>query len=299
MDSTAADPDSIPWLGHCWPRIVSIGRFTQEERGFAGNFTNGCLTLHLFDYACRMYSGDALFDVRPNSLVLTPPHARQAFDIPVSGVHWALLVEPEQASGEPLALPRHRALSRSQALETRSRLERIHEDHQRGAGRPRHPAALAASAGAQAFLCWIAAGEAGGIPTTNPRLEAALHKAEDLLSNPVCAKVPIAEIANRAGMSQNRLAAAFRDRHGMTMARYRQRALTAFVQQWLDATDASMATIARQIELPDARRFNKFFRRSVGMSPSAWRVGRLPVVTSAARPGVGIDDPPVAPPARR
>ena len=246
-----------------------------------------------------MRSGDAVFDVRPDSLVLTAPHQQQAFDIPVSGTHWALLVEARQAGSKRLALARHRQLSPVQAIEARSRLERIHEDHQRGGGIADHPADFAASAGAQAFLCWVAAGDVADGDDRNPRQKAALRKAEDLLANPTCAKVPIAEIAERAGMSQNRLAIAFRARHGMTMARYRSRALIAFVQQWLTSTDASMATIARQIELPDAQRFNKFFRWEVGMSPSAWRSAKPPLVTSAARPAIDIADPPVAPPARR
>lgn len=301
MESTAAAAPTVDWPARCWPRIVSVGRFTQEDRGFARDYANDCLTLHLFAYACRMRSGDQEWEVRPDHLVATPPGARQAFDIPQPGVHWALLVQPQHAQrgGSPLRLPRHLALARPQAAEARSRLERLHEDHQRGGGRGDHPASLAASAGAQAVLCWLAALDLGGDGAADPRRAAALRKAEDLLANPLCARVPVAEIAHRAGMSQNRLAAAFRERHGLGMHAYRDRALLAFAQQWLATTDADLATIARQVELPDGRRFNKWFRRLTGLSPSAWRAARPPLVTSAARPPVGIEHPPVAPPARR
>ena len=299
MDSTVGDEARVAWPGRCSPRLITVGRYTQEERGFRRDFANHCLSIHLFSYACRMRSGDLQLDIRPDTLVLTPPNARQAFDIPTPGVHWGMVLLPQHAGGAMLALPRHRALGRTQALEARNRLERIHENHRRAAGRADHPAALAASAGAQSFLCWLAAGELAETRIDTARQEAALHKAEDLLANPTCAKVPISEIARRAGMSQNRLAAVFRVRHGMTMAAYRRRALAAFVQEWLTTTDVPMAVVARQIELPDARRLNKFFRHAVGMSPTAWRSGRQAVITSAPRPSLDIPVAPVAPPARR
>lgn len=288
MDSTAG---GVAWPALARPLVDSAGCFTQGDRGFANDYTNGMLSIHVFAYAARMRIGEAVVDILPDDLTLTPPGAHQAFDIPRPGVHWCIRAapDPRRVAGESLHLPCHLRLGRRLAIEARARMRYVIDDFARCDGSPAHPAARAASAGTQALLCWLATLGLAAEPAG--RVPAALRKAEELLGNPDSARLPIATLARRCGLSQNRLARAFRQRHGLSMAQYRSRALIAFAQQWMASTPLPLEAIARQIGIRDPHHFNKLFRRVAGTSPSRWRADRRAVATSVARPDLGIDPP--------
>ncbi|MBN8527321.1 MAG: helix-turn-helix transcriptional regulator, partial [Planctomycetes bacterium] len=134
-----------------------------------------------------------------------------------------------------------------------------------------------------------ARGRAGTTP--EGRAEQAVAKAAALLANPDHARMSIDALARRCGFSRNRLAAAFRRRHGETMARFRARHLVLFAQQWMADSDLTLDAIAAKIGVRDPHHFNKLFRRCVGQSPSAWRAQRLPVRSSVARPAIDGEVP--------
>lgn len=269
-----------------WPRSGSVvyeaGRFThQAERGFARDYANGELTLHLYSVPARVRIGGTEIAVQPGDLTLTPPDTPLRFDFPHPGVHWCFRLRPVPGRTPGVILPIHHHLG-AHAGEARARLERVIDDHALAAGRREHPAAWAASLGAHAMLCWLAARTAA--EPQPGRAELAVRKAEALLTSSTSAGLPIAEVARRAGMSRNRLAAAFAARHGTTMAQYRMRFLIRHAQWLMESTDQDLAEIRAQIECADPHRFNKLFRRCTGQSPSAWRAGRVPLITSAPRP---------------
>lgn len=287
-----ATDDAIAWPALARPLVDSAGCFAQADRGFASDYRNQHLSVHLFGYAGRIRIGRRIVDVQPDDLTLTPPGWSHAFDLPRPGVHWTMRLAPDpgRCPGEVLRLPLHQRLGRLAAIEARARMRHVVDDlaaWERGAG----PAAQrAAGAGAQALLCWLAA-RAPGQAAVAGRGERAVLKAAALLANPDHARLPIDAVARRCGLSRNRLAAAFRRRHGETMARYRARHLVAFAQQWMASTDLTLEAIAAKIGVRDPHHFNKLFRRCAGESPSAWRAGRQPVLSSVARPGIPGDVP--------
>ncbi len=289
MDPTAA---VLSWPALARPLVDSAGCFTQADRGFANDYRNDHLSIHVFAYRARMRIGGQVYDIQPDDLTLTPPGSEQSFDIPRPGVHWTIRAapDPRRCPGELLHLPLHHRLGRAQAVEARSRMAHVVDDFARWDGRVAHPSARAASAGTQALLCWLA-GLQAALPEGQGRVDVAVHKAAELLRNPDSARLSIAVVARRCGLSPNRLAAAFRLRHGETMARYRARHLIAFAQQWMVSTGLNLGVIARQIGIRDPHHFNKLFRRVTGLSPSAWRSARRPVATSVARQGLGVEPP--------
>ena len=180
-----------------------------------------------------------------------------------------------------LTLRKHYRLGNALA-EARQRIAQICADHRRGGGDQEHPASRAAAAGAQSLLCWLAAWDR--IQPDESRVAVCLRKAEVLLTSMECAALPISEVAQRVGMSQNRLARAFRERHAMTMAHYRTQRMMGNATWMMEATTLTLAEIRARLEIHDAHHFNKVFRRMTGMSPRAWIESRQPVMTSSPRP---------------
>lgn len=282
----------ILWPALARPLVDSAGCFAQADRDFAADYRNQNLSMHLFGYAGRIRIGDRTIDVLPDDLTLTPPGCSHAFDIPRPGVHWTmrLVPDPRRCPGEVLRLPMHQRLDRLAGIEARARMRHVVDDlaaWERGAG---EAAQRAAGAGAQALLCWLASRSQARAPAAG-RAAQAVEKAAALLANPDHARMSIDELARRCGLSRNRLAAAFRRRHGETMARFRARHLVDFAQQWMADSDLTLDAIAAKIGVRDPHHFNKLFRRCAGQSPSAWRAQRQAVRSSVARPAIDGEVP--------
>ena len=281
MDSPASP---LTWPASCLPPVFRAGCSTQDDRKFERVYCNSQLTLHLFATAAAIRIGGQTFAIQPGDLTLTPPGAEERFDFTKNGFHWFLRLTPTaDGTGPQLSLPLHHRLG-AQATEARRRCEAIAHDLQSAGGQADHPAAWAAAAGAQSLLCWLAA-------LAMPRRELSptaqgVAKAAALLAAPECATLSIAEVARRAGMSQNRLAQAFLAQHGMTMSGYRTQHLIEVAKWLMVASDLTLPAIRRRIAVNDAQRFNKLFRRVTGFSPRAWLEQQVPVTASAPLPPV-------------
>lgn len=281
MDDTLP---TIAWPTRAQPRVTHAGRFTQASRGFAEDHVlAGSTCIHLFSYEASMIVAGYRLQVAPGDLVITPAGAEQRFDIRRPGVHWCVRFEPPPPGPRMMAIPIHHRLG-GDAVAARRRMELVSDDLRRSAGDADGPAAQAAGAGTHALLCWLAS-RAMPAPERS-RADLAVAKALAILRNLENAAVPIAEIARRVGMSQNRLAQAFLARHGVGMAHYRARHLIAEAQWMMESTDLSLAAIRRRIEIPDAQRFNKLFRRMTGLSPRRWLEARPQLMTSSPRPPI-------------
>lgn len=270
------------WPLHACPRVRAAGRFTQRERDFAHDYRNRTLTVHLYAYRARVRIGDQEFRIEPGDLTITPPQRTLRFANDQDGVHWCLRLDAIRIPGPPrIALPLHRRLDGAGLAEARRRFAVIIADHGRsGEADDDHPLAVAAALAAQNLLCWIASGPTTAIPGASDPVE----KARTLLANQQCARVPISEIAKRSGMSQNRLAQAFRDRLGLPMREYRTRCLIETAMQLLLTTDLPMSEIRERVDIPNPHHFNKVFRRVTGLGPRAWLAAQGPLITTAARP---------------
>jgi AraC-like DNA-binding protein len=271
----------VSWPLRACPQIVVAGRFTQDDRDFAHDYGNRSLTIHLFTYGATVRIGETEYEVRPGDLTVTAPGRALRFSICRPGVHWCIRLKPERSAGAGrMRLPVLRRLGQTGMAEARRRIETIIADHAQSEGRgPEHPLVVAAGLAAQNLLCWLAAGEPVAAAAYDP-----VDKARQLLANQQCARLPISEIARRCGLSQNRLALAFRRRHGVSMQQYRTRTLVETAMHLMQTTKLPMPEIRRRVELADMHLFNKVFRRVAGQGPRAWLRAQAPVVTSAARP---------------
>lgn len=288
-----SDEPRIAWPVATPAAVYRAGRSTQPERGFSQIHRNGHLTLHLYAFAATARIDGRDYDIAPGDLTLTGPDVPESFDFTRSGLHWYVRVIPGRASAGPgLQLGVHHRLGH-RASEARRRIEQIAQDLRAAAGEAQHPAAWAAAAGAQALLCWLAALERAAPQPSSA--DACVAKAAAILRSQECAGLPIAEVARRAGMSQNRLATAFLERHGMTMTRYRLQHLIEAAKWMLESTDLPLATIRRRLEIRDPQRFNRLFRRATGLSPRSWLAEHAPTLVSSPRPPT----PPKTRPIRR
>lgn len=261
----------LAWPAAGLARVYLAGRFTQADRGFKRVHCNPHLTIHLFAYAATIRLGERSIQVLPGDLTLSPPETPERFDFTSTGLHWCIRLIPGRGqAGGSLDLGLHHRLGH-RAVEVRHRFETIAQDFK-------------AAAGAQALLCWLAAQERA-VPAPTPA-DTCVDKATALLRDQACAAMPIAEVAQRAGMSQNRLAQAFLRRHGLTMTQYRTRRLIEVAKWLMESTDLPLAEIRRRIEIQDPHRFNKLFRRVSGLSPRAWQAAHAPVLASSPRPPV-------------
>lgn len=264
------------------PRVFIAGRFTQTDRGFSRESVVGDLIIHLFAVRASIRIGDTTIAAEPGDLTITPPGTPERFDLSGNGLHWAVRLVPMPGAAG-LHLPLHRRLG-PRAAEARRRIEMIADDLRSASGEPGHPGAHAAAAGAQALLCWLAALEREDAATTPA--DVCVDKATALLRSEAAAALSIPEVAHRAGMSHNRLAAAFLRRHGLSMVQYRNRHIIELAKWYLESTDLSLAGIRKRFDIGDAQGFNRRFKRVTGMSPRDWRARHAPAMVSSPRPAV-------------
>ena len=93
----------------------------------------------------------------------------------------------------------------------------------------------------------------------------------EIVENRLREPLSVPDLAEEAGLSQNYLAQAFRQRYGLTMANFILRRRIELACYLLTASRATVTHIAHEAGLPDVQHFNKQFRRLVGVSPSAYR----------------------------
>lgn len=277
------DDDSVSWPASRLCRLYRVGRATQADRAFERVHTTPDLIVHLYAVAARVRMGGQEYAVQPGDLTVTPPDTDERFAFTRNGLHWFVRLIPEPATGAGLRLARHYHLAQ-RSIEARRRIESIARDFRLAAGDPEHPAAWAAAAGAHALLCWLAAID--GAAAAPSSADICVAKAAAILRSQESAALPIAEVAHRAGMSQNRLAQAFLARHGMSMTAYRAVQMIESAKWLMESTDLPMSAIRKRIEIADAQRFNKLFRRVTGLSPRDWLAEHDPVRVSSPRPPV-------------
>lgn len=274
---------AVTWPAARLCRLFRVGRATQADRAFEQAHTTPHLIVHLYAVAARVRMNEQEYAIQPGDLTVTPPNTDERFAFTRNGLHWFVRLIPEPASGTRLHLARHYHLAQ-RSIEARRRMESIARDFRLAGGDPEHPAAWAATASAHALLCWLAAIDSSS--TAPSAADTCVAKAAAILRSQESAGLPIAAVSRRAGMSQNRLAHAFLARHGMTMTAYRAVQMIENAKWLMESTDLPMAAIRKRIEIPDAQRFNKLFRRVTGLSPRDWLAEHDPVRVSSPRPPV-------------
>ncbi|NBD23193.1 helix-turn-helix domain-containing protein [Paenibacillus glycinis] len=104
----------------------------------------------------------------------------------------------------------------------------------------------------------------------HPELDDILFRMHQHIGQPV----PVGDFVRRSGLSRTAFFARFRDRTGMSPARYMQELKLASAKAALETTSASIKEIAASLRFYDEFHFSKLFKQRYGISPRAYRGGR-------------------------
>jgi AraC-like DNA-binding protein len=108
------------------------------------------------------------------------------------------------------------------------------------------------------------------LPEQGEPLERALHYLEERVDGAI--RVP--ELAALVGVSSSHLSALFRAATGGGVLAHHTALKMARARQLLDTTALPVAAVGREVGMPDPFYFSRQFRRTHGMSPSAYRAHR-------------------------
>jgi transcriptional regulator GlxA family with amidase domain len=101
----------------------------------------------------------------------------------------------------------------------------------------------------------------------HPPIRAAQEWILDNLDSPL----PVAEIAQRAHMSQRNFARVFRREVGTTPGQYVERTRIARARELLETTDLTISQIARRCGFAAPETFFRSFGRALGLTPREYR----------------------------
>jgi transcriptional regulator GlxA family with amidase domain len=91
------------------------------------------------------------------------------------------------------------------------------------------------------------------------------------LSDHLDADLSVEALAGRAAMSPRNFARCFRNETGTTPAAYVEQVRIEAARRLLEATDLTVAAIARRIGIRHAETLHRAFRRRVGTTPELYR----------------------------
>lgn len=141
------------------------------------------------------------------------------------------------------------------------------------------PARLIASSGAAFKLMTQLA-----VDRLLPSPEDPLHRAMNYLRERLDGSVRVADVARLVGVSPAHLTALFRKATGGGVLAHHTALRMARARQLLDATDATVAEIARDVGYDDPFYFSRHFRRHHGVSPTGFRDRNLEFPIEGAGP---------------
>lgn len=241
------------------------GRFAFAERSHRQVFTHvGHEALHLYDYQGVWRRQGQTFAIVPGTVALSGQGVPTTYDLSRPGHHWCVhFLSAPAGRGPQMELPVVQALG-ADAAYVRERILRIAVLVERG-----DPVSQAAAGAALLELLCFLAGRSPGCG--GRRGEAAVDRAATIICERLQDPPSAQALAQAVGLTPNYLAARFRARFGMTIARYRLTRRVAQARALLESTELPVAAVGAQVGLADPHRFNKVFRRIAGCAPSACR----------------------------
>lgn len=117
-----------------------------------------------------------------------------------------------------------------------------------------------------------------------PAPEDPLHRAMNYLGERLDGSVRVADVAGLVGVSPAHLTAMFRKATGGGVLAHQTALRMARARRLLDATDATVTEIARDVGYDDPLYFSRQFRRHHGVSPSGFRARNLEFPPDDAAP---------------
>lgn len=98
-----------------------------------------------------------------------------------------------------------------------------------------------------------------------------LDLAFTLVLNDLSADIPVAELANRCGLSRSHFARAFKASTGVPPHRWLMQHRIERCQELLAASNECIAAIALHCGFADQSHLTRVFHAVTGLSPAAWR----------------------------
>lgn len=98
-----------------------------------------------------------------------------------------------------------------------------------------------------------------------------LRDLQDWLPDHLCDDLSVAALARRAGMSERTFARAFQAETGTTPAAYVEGVRLEAARELLEATELTVAEVARRVGLRSPERLHRAVRRRLGTTPDSYR----------------------------
>lgn len=264
------------WPLKVFPDITTAGRFPLKDTGFHQLYKGNTHAIHLHDYEGMVNMDGAEIPLRPGIITLSEAGGETRYHLPKPGHHWCVhflpAAEPRSESFElPCVID-----TGAMASHVAERFRQIARRSLKGrlAGEGAREGRAAASVALQDMLLWLWRWvDSSGLRKAGRGLgwEAAAE-AMAAIDERLAETATIAELLRPSGISHNNVTRIFRERYGMSPARYRLLRRMEHAQLLLRTTRLSVKEVAATVGIPDAQHFNKQFRRLAGSSPSAARL---------------------------
>ncbi len=98
-----------------------------------------------------------------------------------------------------------------------------------------------------------------------------IRAAQEWIHDHLDIRLPVAEIARQANMSQRNFARVFRREVGMTPGQYVERTRIARARDLLETTEMTIGQIAGRCGFPATETFFRSFGRALGLTPTEYR----------------------------
>lgn len=270
MDSLIYSCPLWSWPLRTLPRLTNAGHFPLADRDFRHRYwQETSIAIHLYDYHARFRLDGNDYALEPDTLSISPGGSETRYHLDVPGHHWCVHLQPSGDAGPCVSLPVVQHLG-ARAAYTRERFARLALLFDRALPDD-HPRQVAAGAALQELLCWLASTQTDMQTPVVARSDHAVEHAAELLRGDFTHEWTVPSLAHAVGLSSNYLAARFRQRFAMTIARYRLVQRIHDARLLLAGSDVPVGEVARRVGIPDPHHFNKLFRRIAGVPPSAAR----------------------------
>ena len=262
------------WPTHAQPRVRLAGCFPFSPEIAAGQvYWDSTVALHQHFYHGRLQLEDGTFlTLRPGDVTFSPPNASTHYDLAEKGRHWCVHFDPVPARSSGVQIPLHLPLGTAGAYVT-ERLRALADLHTRGQRAPSVSLLQTASSlSLQELILWLALNVPERAVILGPKSEMAVMQARAVMDERFHEPLSIREITRNTGLSRNYLTTRFRQRFGITPESYLLRRRIEVARHLLLTSNLLVKEVAFQVGIADQQYFNKQFRRSVGLSPTAFRV---------------------------
>jgi len=269
-----ANVDLLRWPIHAQTRLRLAGCFPfSPEIAANREYRHPFIALHQHFYHGRMLreGGDALV-LCPGDVTFSLPNVGTRYELSDRGHHWCVHLDPVAEAQESVPIPLHLPMRNTGAY-VAERFRAIIDLHIRGQRTPSAPLLqTAASLSLQELILWLALNvpEEGG--SLGPKSEAAVLQARAMLDERFAEPLTALQMTGNTGLSPNYLATRFRQRFGVTMDGYLLRRRVEVGKHLLLTTNLLVKEVAFQVGIADPQYFNKQFRRSTNLSPTAFRL---------------------------